>query len=262
MLMPAIAGVMKRRLLVNYRADPDVVQRLLPEPFEPKLYKGKAIVGICLIRLEKLRPAAFPALITASSENAAHRIGVTWTDEMGGAREGVFVLRRDSNSWVNHRTGGRLFPGVHHRADFDISDDGARVELKMRARDGEVSVEIAGDVAEFLPKSSLFESLAAASAYFEAGGCGFSPGLSHGKLDGMELRVQEWKVAPFSVLRARSSVFEDAAIFPDGSIEFDHALVMRDIQHVWRRIEASTLTGSLSAKAETLIRHPSGASVF
>ena len=236
MLMPAVAGVMKRRLLVNYRADPKVVQRLLPSPFEPKLQGGHAIVGICLIRLEKLRPAGLPAILTVSSENAAHRFGVTWLDVANERREGVFISRRDSNAWLNYRAGGRLFPGVHHRADFSISDDGAHVELAMSARDGEVRVEVVGDAAEFLPNSSCFDSAEAASAYFEPGACGFSPAHESGKLDGMELCVSDWKVAPFSVVTARSSVFEDERNFPAGSIEFDHALVMRDIRHVWRRI--------------------------
>ena len=107
----------------------------------------------------------------------------------------------------------------------------------MSARDGEVSVGVVGDRAEFLPNSSCFDSVEAASAYFEPGGCGFSPGHERGRLDGMELSVSEWKVAPFSVSTVRSSLFEDTRLFPNGSIAFDHALVMRDIRHAWRRIE-------------------------
>ena len=70
MRLPVIKGTIKRRILVNYRADPEVIQKILPTPFRPKLHNGHALVGICLIRLENIRPARLPAAIGLSSENA------------------------------------------------------------------------------------------------------------------------------------------------------------------------------------------------
>ena len=58
--LPSIQGVIKRRLLVNFRVDPDVVQQLLPPRLTPKLQAGYAIAGICLIRLEQIRPSFVP----------------------------------------------------------------------------------------------------------------------------------------------------------------------------------------------------------
>jgi hypothetical protein len=119
MRLPVIQGIIKRRLLVNFRADPSVVQNIIPGRFRPKLHKGFAVVGICLIRLEKIRPRMFPGILGVSSENAAHRIAVTWTGEDGREKEGVFISRRDTDSTFNHLTGGRVFPGEHHKAAFD-----------------------------------------------------------------------------------------------------------------------------------------------
>ena len=115
MRLPVIRGVIDRRILVNYRVDPTIVAPMLPPPFRPKLFRGVGLVGICLIRLKQLRPAFLPAWIGISSENAAHRTAVEW-DENGTTREGVYVRRRDTNSWLNTLTGGRLFPGFHHHA--------------------------------------------------------------------------------------------------------------------------------------------------
>jgi hypothetical protein len=56
MYIPTLEGTIDRRLLVNYRVDPDYLQRLLPGPFRPKLIHGMGIAGICLIRLKQLRP--------------------------------------------------------------------------------------------------------------------------------------------------------------------------------------------------------------
>src|SRR5439155_19963593 len=43
MRIPVIKGRIKKRLLVNFRADPGVVQRILPEPFRPKLHQGQSL---------------------------------------------------------------------------------------------------------------------------------------------------------------------------------------------------------------------------
>ena len=79
---PELQGVIRRRILVNFRAEPEVVRRLLPAPFKPKQQAGHALVGVCLIRLEAIRPTGWPAWCGLSSENAAHRIAVEW--EQGG----------------------------------------------------------------------------------------------------------------------------------------------------------------------------------
>ena len=52
MRIPVIRGVIDRRILVNYRVDPDALSRLLPEPFQPQFVNGVGIGGICLIRLK------------------------------------------------------------------------------------------------------------------------------------------------------------------------------------------------------------------
>lgn len=39
------------------------------------------------------------------------------------------------------------------------------------------------------------------------------------------------------VTRVQSSFFAVRTRFPEGSIEFDHALVMRDLPHEWHQAE-------------------------
>ena len=109
MPFPIIRGVIDRRILVNYRVDPDVLARILPAPFRPKLVNGMGMAGVCLIRLKHIRPRFLPAFLGISSENAAHRIAVEW-DQDGEKKEGVFIPRRDTSSWLNTLAGGRLFP--------------------------------------------------------------------------------------------------------------------------------------------------------
>jgi hypothetical protein len=234
MRLPAIDGLIRRRILVNFRVDPDVIQPQLPVPFRPKLLGDAAMVGICLIRLEQIRPSFIPASVGWSGENAAHRIAVRWEDEHGKAREGVYIPRRDSASRLIQLTGGRLFPGEHHAARFAVRDDGDRIELSMQSADGLASVHLRARRAEALPSSSRFDSLAAASEFFAAGSLGYSERRRRNRLDGLRLQAHRWRVEPLVVDAVASSYFADEARFPPGSIAFDCALIMRDIPHTWR----------------------------
>ena len=243
MRLPAITGLIRRRLLVNYRVDAGVMGRLLPAPFRPKLFRGHAIAGICLIRLEQIRPEWLPLRCGLSSENAAHRVAVFWDTPAGETREGVFIPRRDTGSWLNHFAGGRLFPGEHHLADFTVADDGTDLSLSAHSRDGRMAVRLRAHASDSLPDSSCFESLEESSAFFEGGSVGYSVTRDGGRFDGLRLHTDGWQVRPLAVEQVESSFFADEAAFPGGSVAFDHALVMRDLGHRWRG-EADLVAGS------------------
>jgi hypothetical protein len=232
MRLPTIEGVIRRRILVNFRVDPQVMRNLLPSRFTPKLQAGQAIAGICLIRLEQIRPKLLPQFLGISSENAAHRVAVLWEEE-GQPKEGVFIPRRDTNSLINHFLGGRVFPGEHHQAEFKVEEDGSRIALSMKSEDGEVAVEVSGHMAEALPQASVFGSLPEASAFFESGSLGYSVTSDLHRLDGLELHTDAWRVEPLEVEAVYSSYFADEKLFPRGSVAFDHALLMRNIAHEW-----------------------------
>ncbi|WP_217192956.1 hypothetical protein [Bernardetia litoralis] len=51
--------------------------------------------------------------------------------------------------------------------------------------------------------------------------------------DGLELQTHNWKVSPLEVEEVHSSFFEDKSIFPQDSIKFDNALLMKNINHKW-----------------------------
>ena len=231
MRIPVIQGLIKRRLLVNYRADPEVVRPLLPVPFRPKLRHDYAIVGVCLIRLEQVRPRGLPAFLGIASENAAHRFAVEWTDA-DGSHEGVFVPRRDTGSWLNHWAGGRVFPGEHALAKFSVADAGGRIDFTMTSRDGG-SIHVRGEESNDWPADSVFANIDEASAFFERGYLGYSVTKDPNRLDGLRLHIPDWRVQPFSVDEITSSYFNDEHRFPAGSVTFDHALLMRNVRHEW-----------------------------
>jgi hypothetical protein len=231
-LIPTIHGTIDRRVLVNFRVQPDVIRKLLPAHFQPKLVKGWAMAGVCLIRLKGIRPNGFPLPCGITSENAAHRIAVKWNNN-GVVREGVFIPRRDTSSALQALVGGRIFPGVHHHADFDGVEHDDDFHLKMKSRDGAAIVQIIARRAPKLPATSIFISLDEASDFFARGSIGYSATRNPNCCDGLELFTARWRVEPLDVQSIRSSFFDDTDKFPRGSIHFDCALLMRNIEHAW-----------------------------
>ncbi len=236
MRIPTIKGTIDRRILINYQADREVIENFLPTTFRPKLVKGKAIVGICLIRLKNIRPKGLPFNIGISSENGAHRIAVEWTDN-GQVKEGVYVPRRDTSSRLNSLAGGRIFPGVHHLADFKVNEGDGHYNIEFKSDDGTFISIHAQETTEW-SKVSVFDDKDCASDFFKQGSVGYSPDKIGETFDGLELKTKIWEVSPLTVSKVTSSFFEDRNIFPKGSVTFDNALLMRNIDHEWTSKES------------------------
>lgn len=235
MKMPAVEGIIERRVLVNYRVAPGALAGILPAPFRPKLVDGYAIAGICLIRLASVRPRGLPAGVGLRSENAAHRIAVEW-DADGRSHDGVYIPRRDSDSRFNTFVGGRVFPGQHQHAAFAVSESDDHLDVALRSDDDCTRVAVSGRIVRSLPSGSVFPSLDEASAFFQRGSVGYSATRRPGRYDGLELRVAEWHVEALAVEHVASSFFDDGSRFPAGSTTFDCALVMRGVRHSWHAL--------------------------
>ncbi|MBT2394883.1 DUF2071 domain-containing protein [Streptomyces sp. ISL-100] len=237
MKQPRLSSVVERRLLVNYRVDPDIAATLLPAPLRPQLVHGYAVAGICLLRLGSVRPAWAPKAVGLRSENAAHRIAVEW-DGPDGIETGVYIPRRDTASRINAWAGGRLFPGEHGRADFVVRETPDELRVAFAAREGDTRADVTVDVADELRGSELFANLEEASAFFRRGAKGFSATRSGRHLDGMELFTDAWRVEAGRIRSANSSFFADRDRFPPGSATLDCALVMRNVPAGWLPLPA------------------------
>ncbi len=247
MRLPVVCGLIDRRILISYRVDLPVLARLLPSPFRPLEVQGYGIAGICLIRLKAVRPRQLPRIFGVSSENMAHRIAVEW-DGPEGLQNGVFILRRDTSSLVNVLAGGRLFPGIHHPARFTAQETKDDLCVSVTAEDSVTDVQIAARAAsgQPLPAESVFESMDQLSEFYRSGSVGYSPSSDAGCCDGLELRTFGWHIDPLLVQNVRSSFFDDRCRFPPGSVTFDHAVLMRGVEHEWHSLEMLTARPEIS----------------
>jgi hypothetical protein len=219
-----LTSTIDRRLLVNWRADPDVVQRLLPEPMRPTLVAGSAVVGVCVVRLKHAKPARLP-VPGLTSDGIAHRVGVEW-DTPDGLARGVFIWQRHTNSVANRVLGGRVFPGVHQPARFSVKETRRRLAILVPGI-AEVSVTVGGTF-----DSKVFRGLDEASEFFERAPLGISPGHA-GNLESIRLVTNEWVVEPAALECARSTFYENARSFPAGSVIPDSAMLMRNVAAEW-----------------------------
>ena len=245
MYLPELQGVIARRLLLNYRVRPEVLERLLPAPFRPKLYCGYGIAGVCLIRFRQLRPRGLPAVCGFSSENAAFRVAVQWR-ENGRDREGVFIWKRLTNSRWNALLGGWLFPTVLHYARFRVAETSSRLSISVWEGTGE-DLRVVAELTEHWEGNSVFAHLQEAAEFFWKGAIGYSPSLEPGRYEGIELHCPRWEVEPLRLVEARCRFYEDPSRFPAGAIVLDSALLMRANEHSWQSLPTICCSESQAA---------------
>jgi hypothetical protein len=234
--------MIERRLLVNYRIEPEAAARVLPPGMRPLLRRGHAVGGICLIRLSGIRPAALPGLagrLGLRTENAAHRIAVVW-DGPDGPEQGVYIPRRDTDSRITTLTAGLFLPGEHHLARFEVEESADRLRIGFRSADGTAHASVEATVADRLRGSTLFADTEEASAFFREAPDGYSARTSGDRLDGVRLETRQWSIRPAALVRAASSYFEDPERFPEGTAQLDSALLMRDLEALWHTRPART----------------------
>lgn len=235
-MLPVLKGVIARRVLLNFRADPQVVQRWLPTPFEAEQREGSAIVGVCLIRLERLRPKGFPGAVGLASENMAHRVAVRYPGQQGPQRA-VFIWRRETDQTLMEMFGGRIFPGVHDRATFQVREDDTSLSMNVSSADGRTDVSFSASTGVGWQPTQLFRNLDEASHFFQGGDCGFSSSLDGRRLEGMHLKSIRWSISPLFVQLNHAAFYFNPKSFPPGSVEFDCGLMMRSVPHEWHEIK-------------------------
>ena len=236
MKLPIIEGVIKRRILINYQVEPEIISRHIPSIFKPKVVEGKSIIGVCLIRLEQIHPKFVPLALGISSENAAHRLAVQWNDENGKLCEGVYIFRRDTNSSLNYLLGGRLFPGEHHKAKFNVSDNADRIKFLLQSSDCDVNIRFEAKYTDYLPKSSIFKSVDEISSFFKTGSVGYSPAQGN-CYDGMCLIPHEWNMTPLECNNIELSYFNKVLGVSYKDLQYDSMVIMTDIPHEWHSLK-------------------------
>lgn len=196
-VLPTIEGIIARRVLLNVRVDPEVAARIVPAPLEVDVRSDSAVAGVCLIRLEGLRPKGSPTAVGISSENMAHRIAIRYPSR-DGMKRGVFIWRRETDNGLMKLLGGRLFPGVHGKATFDVSEGSGYLEYRVRSS-SDVDLSLGLHTETEWRGCQLFPELRDIETFFADGDYGYSCTLRGDRLEGLRLRSLAWKMNPLMV---------------------------------------------------------------
>ena len=236
-MLPVLVGVIARRTLVNFAVDPEIARRLVPPQLEVVLRNGRAIAGVCLIRLEHLRPKGMPSAFGLASENMAHRIAIRF-ETADGMQDGVFIWRRDTDNNFVVALGGRVFPGPHGHAEFAVNDNDGELDYDIRSEDGVADVLLRATPGTEWTSSPAFNSFDDIQEFFRRADCGFSCALRSDRLEGMQMKSLVWNMSPLNVRDVRSTFYDSTDRFPSGSAVFDSAVVMRAIPHEWHELDS------------------------
>ncbi|MEZ4829135.1 MAG: DUF2071 domain-containing protein [Bacteroidia bacterium] len=229
MKIPALSGLIQRRILINYRVEPAVLRKLLPAPFEPRLFGNYGIAGICFFDLSQLRIKGLPLSPCISAQIVSHRIAVNW-EESGIKKEGLYITQRDTSSTLVHFSGGRFFPSEYSLTGMKFRESFGYYELHLGGH--HPTSFLAKESADFA-EGSVFSGLPAAASLFAQNSMEYAPRYENMVFDGIAFRASRHKVQPLHICQMRSSFFENEENFPRGSVFFDHALLMKNIRSEW-----------------------------
>ena len=136
--IPVVRGVIDRILVITGWTRPSC-RGVCPRRSDPNwsraAWRGFASSG------SNVRPPCAPSS-GISSENAAHRIAVEWDD---GRERGRRLHPSPRHVVVAQLpVGGRLFPGDHHHARFDVEEHDGHYRVALDSDDRDTHVVVAG----------------------------------------------------------------------------------------------------------------------
>ncbi len=226
-------GILEDTILLNFRTDVEVVKRLLPSPFEPRLVDGFGLVGILLFKMRDLECERNIGLPTFSSEHVLYRIAVTW--QQGGRRyHGMYILRHEVNTRLPIRQTRRgLFPLAAIPVTWRRMPWSGSFEWTLKNRN-RLRLEIGARLSRKFPVESVFESLEAASDFFARERAAVAPRYQKTVFANTHFLPLNWSLKPLHIHQLKTDFSQLENLFPKGSIFFDSGLIWLQMPCRWQ----------------------------
>lgn len=258
---PTLEGTIERRLLISYRADPDIVRTHLPTGSRHTPSRATPSSVSASSNSASTPPACPERSASGPSTARTATPSSTPTDNPPSTSPAETPTRRSS-----HPPAGDSSPAATTEPRITATEDEHNLRVTLDSRDDLIHVTVKAHPTDQLPGDSVFADPATASAFFEHADTGYSDTTRIDCLDALILETANWSATPLAVDEVDSSYFDNSDRFPEGSITLDHGLLMRDIHHTWHpqpRLHLPHTTEpatSSPASAEPLAeRHPSSA---
>lgn len=219
-----VVGHIRRRLLVNYWVDPAEAASCLPDGVRPHTgSNGGVVVGCCMIELDDVRPWPMPTGVGVSLRAAAHRISCEAGSQERPVRA-VFVPSRLTNALLPVLAGGRLFPGVHQRAEVQVSEtDKLQWVVRDRGRGDPFSIAASADLAKGRPTGGEVAEIVIGTTL------GLSPGHRRGSIQAIEMEPDHLDAQEVELVDVESEFIAGFS-----TAQQAETLVMTDARVIWR----------------------------
>lgn len=228
----SVKARMVERYIFNYRIEPAALKKRLPAPWlEPLVVNGYSAVSFCILWLEKLSVAPFPALFGLSTISCAYRIGVL---DVSGAKPepSVYVVDRWADLPMISRLGPLILQdtipvikaAIGHENDGETSvqmsytDGAALFSAKVRPRAGGLG-------------SKVFADLPAFASFIKGGVASYGPSLEPGYLTKVDLHKEEVAYEPLDATVDFSELGEES--WSSAGLELDSAVRARGAWYKW-----------------------------
>ncbi len=227
-------GVLENTVMLNFRTDVEVLKRILPFPFDPRLVDGFGLVSILLFRMKDLYCETNIGWPSLPSDHVLYRISVSFNH--GGRRQsGMYILRHEVNTRLPLRQRRRgLFPlaGSPVRWNKNPWKDqfewtlksGSRTKLQVKARPG-----------RSFSGGSLFQNLEEAADFFSHERFVLAPRYQQSIFSSTHFLPLSWEVKPLQVLRLKTDFKQLANLFPSDRIFYDSGLMWPQMPCKWQK---------------------------
>ena len=226
-------GVLENTVLLNFRTDAELLRRLLPEPFEPRLVDGFGLISILMFRMRDLACETDRGLPSPPSEHVLYRIAVTWQQ---GTRtyHGMYILRHEVNSRLPIRQRRRgLFPVIGQPVRWGKSPWKGSFEWTLR-NNRRLRLRVGAKIARSFSGGSVFDSLEHASEFFSRERAAIAPRYQKSVFANTHFLPLAWGVKPLHVHRLKTDFDHLENIFPAGKIVYDSALIWPEMPCRWQ----------------------------
>ena len=218
-VLSSIRGEIRCRYVLIYRASPEVVARLLPEPMQPAVDREATLVGLCYTRMREPQRGWLP--LSMGTDHLSWRFPVEIPNGDAPPRRAVWVPRRNTSSRFGANWAGKLTPGnwSHSRFEFDEGPTGAELTVESDALDLHLVCRRTPDL-----RGSVFLEPCEVADVLRRSGPAHPPFALAPGFDRLELQADLWHLEPLIVDELRARRFDDPELFPPGSIELDCGL--------------------------------------
>lgn len=216
--------------LFTYQSPKEVIQNLLPPPFEVVSKEGFAFWNIVICRLSQMRPKGVPLGINYF--HVAYRTMAKFETKEGKEIEGLYFFRSDCQPKWMAPLGNIVTKFNFHPAEIGIEKDPRQVRFEVRAHEGgNANGILHRGRTPVLPMNAPFQTLEEAKEFLKYKPVGFFSLDEGTKVNAVfiERNEKDWEYEP---ILAEGIEFEFLKPYRN---EFLMAFEVKPIRYQWNR---------------------------